>query len=45
MAAISMAVSAMIAFIVREPVRGKFLTKLERAREEQKKREAAEAEA
>ena len=38
MAAISLMVSAAIAFIVKEPMRGKFLTKLERKKEEEKKR-------
>ena len=43
MAFISLVVSAAIAFIVREPVRGKFLTPLEKKKEAKKKRELEEA--
>ena len=45
MAAISLGVSAMIALLVREPVRGKFLSKVDKEKEAKKKKEAEDAKA
>ena len=43
MAVVSAVVSAMIALFVREPVRGKFLSKREKQNEAKKKKEVADA--
>lgn len=45
MAAISLAVSGMIALLVKEPIRGRYLTKLEKEKDAKKKKEAEEAKA